>query len=174
MEAIKKFAYSMKLIRQKPNPFDLEQRHTCQLLDYWATGSDSYAGTGIAAVSLVGPLGEVFHESRSLGLSSPEVGSQDVVLGLPPGRYTLSASVQQYAGNFSGQWGAYESSFMVSAAFADWCTGDFNLDGGVDGLDVGEFFDTWQTGRTVADVNVDGGVDGMDVQAFFEAWEQGC
>ena len=54
------------------------------------------------------------------------------------------------------------------------CIGDFNCDGGVDGADVGAFFDEWEAGNSIADTNADGGVDGADVSTFFERWEAGC
>ncbi|OHB78015.1 MAG: hypothetical protein A2W31_17935 [Planctomycetes bacterium RBG_16_64_10] len=49
--------------------------------------------------------------------------------------------------------------------------GDVNLDGGVNGLDVGPFFDALVQGRylTTADVNRDGGVDGLDLEPFVAA-----
>jgi hypothetical protein len=53
-------------------------------------------------------------------------------------------------------------------------TGDFNLDGGVDGADVEAFFDAWVGADTSADVNFDGGVDGLDVEFFFVNWAAGC
>jgi hypothetical protein len=54
------------------------------------------------------------------------------------------------------------------------CLADFNLDGGVDGADVEEFFLAWEQGDSTADTNQDGGVDGADVEVFFAAWESGC
>ena len=54
------------------------------------------------------------------------------------------------------------------------CPGDFNCDGGVDGEDVGAFFNDWEAGNAAADINADGGVDGADVSTFFEHWEAGC
>jgi hypothetical protein len=54
------------------------------------------------------------------------------------------------------------------------CIGDFNCDGGIDGADVGAFFDAWESGDASADVNADGGIDGADVNTFFEHWEAGC
>jgi len=53
------------------------------------------------------------------------------------------------------------------------CPADFNLDGGVDGSDVEDFFISWSGGEVRADVNADGGIDGSDVGVFFIAWEQG-
>ncbi|MBS0195454.1 MAG: hypothetical protein JSR77_01725 [Planctomycetes bacterium] len=54
------------------------------------------------------------------------------------------------------------------------CRADFNRDGGVDGADVGAFFQDWESGLDTADINEDSGVDGTDMQAFFEHWEDGC
>jgi hypothetical protein len=54
------------------------------------------------------------------------------------------------------------------------CPADFNVDGGVDGQDVFEFFDAWINGFSNADINLDGGTDGSDVNAFYERWENGC
>jgi beta-glucanase (GH16 family) len=53
------------------------------------------------------------------------------------------------------------------------CIADFNQDGGIDGSDVGAFFDSWEAGNSDADVNQDGGIDGADVASFFVAWESG-
>jgi hypothetical protein len=53
------------------------------------------------------------------------------------------------------------------------CPADFNQDGGVDGGDVADFFETWSQGASAADVNLDGGVDGSDIDAFFVPWEAG-
>ncbi len=52
-------------------------------------------------------------------------------------------------------------------------SGDFNLDGGIDGSDVDTFFSAWEEGSPEADFNLDGGIDGSDVSAFFSAWEAG-
>ncbi|MEI7657994.1 MAG: YHYH protein [Phycisphaerae bacterium] len=53
------------------------------------------------------------------------------------------------------------------------CAADYNVDGGVDGADIGAFFIDWQAGADRADVNYDGGVDGSDVGAFFDLWSNG-
>ena len=53
------------------------------------------------------------------------------------------------------------------------CPVDFNEDGGIDGADVGAFFDAWSAGEMLADMNNDGGIDGSDVEAFFLRWEAG-
>ena len=50
------------------------------------------------------------------------------------------------------------------------CTSDFNSDGGVDGSDLGAFFEAWEAGDFLADVNQDGGVDGADAQWFVVRW----
>ncbi len=59
------------------------------------------------------------------------------------------------------------------AVLAAPCPADFNKDGGVDGSDVGAFFEPWAAGLPAADVNEDGGVDGADVELFFRSWEAG-
>lgn len=53
------------------------------------------------------------------------------------------------------------------------CAADFNLDGGIDGSDVGAFFDAWENGQGCGDVNQDGGIDGADVEWFYAVWEAG-
>ena len=65
-------------------------------------------------------------------------------------------------------------SAMSNSLGVAFCQGDFNCDGGVDGLDVDAFFTQWENGSQTADLNADGGVDGGDVSAFFERWEAGC
>lgn len=54
------------------------------------------------------------------------------------------------------------------------CAGDYNCDGGIDGLDVGVFIRDWSDGGVDADINGDGGVDGSDVSLFIQRWEAGC
>lgn len=51
---------------------------------------------------------------------------------------------------------------------------DFNNDGGIDGLDIEDFFAAWESGSSESDVNLDGGIDGTDVELFFVRWESGC
>jgi hypothetical protein len=53
------------------------------------------------------------------------------------------------------------------------CPADFNVDGGVDGSDIGAFFTDWESGSPCADTNLDGGIDGADVETFFSAWQNG-
>jgi hypothetical protein len=63
--------------------------------------------------------------------------------------------------------GAYERQLNA-------CPADFNLDGGVDGSDVGDFYLGWEAGQIAADLNDDGGIDQEDVAYFFHHWENGC
>jgi hypothetical protein len=53
------------------------------------------------------------------------------------------------------------------------CFADYNLDGGVDGGDLTDYFLDWEAGSPDADANADGGVDGADIEAFFEVWSAG-
>lgn len=61
----------------------------------------------------------------------------------------------------------------LGAHLVDYCPADFNNDGGVDGVDIEQFFLRWETGEAGADTNNDGGVDGVDVEVFFGVWEAG-
>ncbi|GEM_PF-3259015 len=57
----------------------------------------------------------------------------------------------------------------------DDCPADFNLDGGVDGEDVSDFFSAWVRAEPLAEINGDGGIDGADIEPFFNAWvNAGC
>lgn len=50
---------------------------------------------------------------------------------------------------------------------------DFNVDGGVDGADVADFFMAWAASEASADLNNDGGVEGGDVEMFYTYWAVG-
>lgn len=63
---------------------------------------------------------------------------------------------------------------LLQSVLATDCDGDFNLDGGVDGSDVADFFIAFLDASWACDVNRDGGVDGSDIEAFFRAWAVGC
>ncbi len=52
------------------------------------------------------------------------------------------------------------------------CLADWDLSGGVDGDDIGAFFEDWQAGD--ADIDGSGGTDGDDIGFFFERWQAGC
>lgn len=53
------------------------------------------------------------------------------------------------------------------------CAADFNDDGGITGLDVESFMESWVNGQVESDVNDDGGIDGSDVDSFFTVWMNG-
>jgi hypothetical protein len=53
------------------------------------------------------------------------------------------------------------------------CFADYNLDGGVDGGDLTDYFIDWEAGNAAADANADGGIDGADVETFFAVWSAG-
>jgi hypothetical protein len=54
------------------------------------------------------------------------------------------------------------------------CVADFNGDLGVDGDDIIDFFQLWDSNEIAADANLDGGVDADDLIVFFVAWDAGC
>ncbi len=52
------------------------------------------------------------------------------------------------------------------------CPADWDGSGGVDGDDIGAFFNDWQMGD--ADIDQSGGTDGDDIVEFFVRWQGGC
>lgn len=69
--------------------------------------------------------------------------------------------------------GGWRHGFETYMITNDPCVADINSDGGIDGMDVNDFFVAWENGALNADVNVDGGIDGTDVSDFIDAWIQG-
>lgn len=53
------------------------------------------------------------------------------------------------------------------------CAADYDQNGGVDGADIGAFFNDFEQGLPCADVDANGGVDGADIGAFFVVFEAG-
>ncbi len=53
------------------------------------------------------------------------------------------------------------------------CAADYDQSGGVDGQDIGAFFNDWEAGAQCADVDGSGGVDGDDIGFFFDRWQAG-
>lgn len=53
------------------------------------------------------------------------------------------------------------------------CAADYDMNGGVDGADLGAFFTDYEQGLSCADVDFNGGIDGSDLAAFFAAYEAG-
>jgi hypothetical protein len=78
-----------------------------------------------------------------------------------------------YLVSVSSYFEAQRGSGTLTISLNNACPADYNGDGGVDGSDVGAFFEDWEEGLSAADVNCDGGIDGSDVDAFFAAWENG-
>lgn len=78
-----------------------------------------------------------------------------------------------YLVSVSSFFDAQRGSGTLTISLDNACPADYNGDGGVDGSDVGAFFEDWEAGLAQADVNCDGGIDGSDVDAFFAAWENG-
>lgn len=54
------------------------------------------------------------------------------------------------------------------------CIADMDFNGGVDGGDLGVFFNYFEAGDLAADLDKSGGIDGGDLAAFFAAYEAGC
>lgn len=54
------------------------------------------------------------------------------------------------------------------------CLADIDQNGGIDGGDLGAFFELFETGDAAADLDANGGIDGGDLATFFEHFEAGC
>ena len=54
------------------------------------------------------------------------------------------------------------------------CPADFDQSGGIDGFDVGAFFEAFEAGASEADLDESGGIDGFDIGSFFRSFEGGC
>lgn len=54
------------------------------------------------------------------------------------------------------------------------CIADMDFNGGVDGGDLGLFFNLFEAGDFAADLDQNGGIDGGDLAIFFNAYEAGC
>lgn len=89
-----------------------------------------------------------------------------------PGYRPIIATDINNLGQISAQ-GFTPTAQLRALLLNPFCIGDFNADGGVDGRDIGDFFQVWETGDDLADTNLDGSIDGQDVQRFFERWERG-
>jgi uncharacterized membrane protein len=63
---------------------------------------------------------------------------------------------------------------LTNPVTMNFCPGDYNCDGGVDGDDIGVFFNDWANAAPTADLNCDGGIDFGDSDYFFLHWEGGC
>ncbi len=85
----------------------------------------------------------------------------------------LASDSGEYFVRVTNECGTVDSEVAVLTVGEPYCPADFNLDGGVDGVDVEVFFDAWSAADPSADVNFDGGVDGADVEVFFSAWSAG-
>ncbi|MCX5689215.1 MAG: immunoglobulin domain-containing protein [Planctomycetota bacterium] len=101
------------------------------------------------------------------GASTRTLTISNVQAGFRGGNLEFDASISNTCSTIT----TTGATLSVCACLA--CPADFNLDGGVDGSDVTEFFGTWDSGSCDADVNADGGVDGSDVDSFFNAWVSG-
>lgn len=112
------------------------------------------------------------HQGQALlevtGAASSMLNAQAVAA--PPGDLSFRCIVTSVAGCGN----VTSNAATLTVGGPECCPGDFNLDGGIDGADVGAFFEQWEAGNSSADVNADGGIDGADVSTFFEHWEAGC
>jgi len=127
---------------------------TCGLANY-DTKIAVYAGYGCAN-----------YETRLVGCSDNDCGNGSTV--------TINAVSHEYYTIRVGGVNGSSGTGLLRLECLPPCLADFNLDGGVDGGDVADFFNAWENGDSSADVNLDGGIDGDDVSTFFNHWENGC
>jgi hypothetical protein len=125
-----------------------------------APNGDVFRGNAFAdGFSIAGGAADTLNNTEQVHVQAPLAG-------------TWTIRVEGTAVNAGPQGFAIVASGLVGETAP--CPGDFNQDGGVDGLDVEAFFSVWTAGEAAADLNQDGGVDGGDIEAFFMAWESGC
>ncbi|MCX5688438.1 MAG: hypothetical protein NTV94_01370 [Planctomycetota bacterium] len=125
---------------------------------------------GTLSMSLVGASAQFqyqwYHDGVPISLEENATAQMDTL--------TIAGVQAADAGSYSCNVMTSCGSVTSNSLGVAFCQGDFNCDGGVDGLDVDAFFTQWENGSQTADLNADGGVDGGDVSAFFERWEAGC
>ncbi len=125
-----------------------------------------HLGPSPSAVTLVDT-----HDNDGLGQGSCEALYVDT-LRIDVGSRLINLSCRIYCNTLIND-GVIDVPANVIVMTGTPCPADFNLDGGVDGADVVDFFAAWEAGEMAADVNLDGGVDGSDVDVFYAAWEAG-
>lgn len=91
--------------------------------------------------------------------------------GVSGGGYSLSFTVGQHDAAPRRVYGTHSLApgFWGAACEYDWCPGDLNLDGVVDGLDLGSLLSAWSS-PGAADLDGSGIVDGSDVGLLLSAW----
>lgn len=134
-------------------------------------GSTLISGSNAAVVTINGASGcNIFWQVGSSATLGTDTAFQGSILAM------ASITFNTGAGISDGRALAREGAITLSGSSLAPCFGcvaDFNVDGGVDGADVGAFFSDWENAMPRADANRDGGIDGEDVAAFFTAWEAG-
>ncbi|MEI7658321.1 MAG: reprolysin-like metallopeptidase [Phycisphaerae bacterium] len=108
----------------------------------------------------------------------PVVNNPPRITGAQTGTLTINSVMQSDAGQYDatastacGTATSTAATLTVNAGIP--CPADFNMDGGVDGGDVADFFAAWESADPSADVNQDGGIDGGDIGTFYDAWSAG-
>ncbi len=168
--------------------FDISAMAFSAAGDLWVLDTTYPSAPGPARLYRVNPTNgailERFDTSATLGTCGGmafEPGTGDLLVvdgdtGTTDSLYRFSGGDLQFVGNTGASGGIYRGLSALAfgpGASCPVCSADYNLDGGVDGADVGAFFIDWEDSAGCADVNADGGIDGGDVATFFGAWEAG-
>lgn len=111
------------------------------------------------------PLGTGFPSGT---IKAMEVFDEDGPGPAPAGLYVVGTftTVNGIASRGIARWGQEGSACPT-------CPADFDMNGGVDGADLGAFFANYEAGAACADVDLNGGIDGADLAAFFASYEAG-
>jgi len=127
------------------------------------TGEETVTLVGSASSDAEGPITNYLWKQDAVTLANG--ASSTAAVSLPVGVHTIILTVTDS--------GLQTDTDSVRIQVDPFCFADYNLDGGVDGGDVSEFFTDWAAGSDLADANADGGTDGTDIEAFFTVWSAG-
>lgn len=124
--------------------------------------TDAYAARVTEAGTVV-DVAAIRIKGDEHGVVEPALVSRDGVTLIATAQMTDSPTLDSYRIGLN----------MIGTPTCPPCAADFDRNGGVDGGDLGAFFNDFEQGLTCADVDQNGGIDGGDLAAFFVAFEAG-
>lgn len=124
--------------------------------------TDVYAARVTEAGSVV-DVSSISIKSDEHGVVEPALVSRDGVTLIATAQMIDEPTLDSYRIGLS----------IIGAPTCPPCPADFDRNGGVDGGDLGAFFNDYEQGLACADVDQNGGIDAGDLAAFFVAFEAG-